>query len=121
MHIPATDRKLTLLYRRAAAFVFPSLYEGFGMPILEAFACRCPVVLCDTPAMREIAADAGLFFRPNSSSDLAAAVSRILKDQALREDLVERGSQRATRFSWQKTAAETAAVYHRALNSASRS
>lgn len=120
MHIPATDRQLTLLYRRATAFVFPSLYEGFGMPILEAFACRCPVVLCDTAAMREVADDAGLFFPPNSCSDLVAAVSRILTDHALRDELIERGSQRAARFSWQNTAAETAAVYQRAMHSASR-
>lgn len=116
MHVPASDSQLALLYRRAAVFVFPSLYEGFGMPILEAFACRCPVVLCNTAAMREVAGDAALFFEPGSSSDLVSVVSRVLIDEALKKDLTERGSRRATQFSWRKAAADTAAVYLHALS-----
>ena len=120
MHVPASDRQLALLYRQAAAFVFPSLYEGFGMPILEAFACRCPVVLSNTAAMREVAGDAAQFFESGSSSDLVSVVSRVLADESLRQNLIQRGNRRATQFSWQKAAAETAAVYLRALKSSAR-
>ena len=101
-------------------FVFPSLYEGFGMPTLEAFACGCPVILGDTPAMREVAGGGALFFNPKSASELKTAVCRVLNDDALKKKLVERGRQREALFSWKKAASETAEVYRRALDCAAR-
>ncbi len=118
VHCTASDAVLAALYARAEMFVFPSLYEGFGMPILEAFACGCPVVLNDTPAMREVAGNAALFFNPKRPSQLRSAVCKVLSDDALKKTLVERGHQRGALFSWKKTALETAQVYRRALDSA---
>ncbi len=121
VHRTASDCELGALYAGAEMFVFPSLYEGFGLPILEAFVCGCPVVLSDTPTMREVAGEAALFFHPRDAPELRSAVSRILDDDTLKKTLVDRGHQREMMFSWQKTALETAAVYRRTLKCASPS
>lgn len=121
VHRTASDAELASLYAHAEMFVFPSLYEGFGMPTLEAFACGCPVVLSDTPTMREVAGNAAIFFHPKRASELRTAVRRVLSDNALRKSLVERGHQREALFSWKKAALETAEVYRRALNCTARS
>lgn len=110
-----SDSELARLYRGAEMFVFPSLYEGFGVPTLEAFACRCPVLLSDIPVMREIAGDAALYFNPKNSSELRTAVKRVLEDEALRRTLVDRGLKVISKYSWGKTRLETAEVYRRAL------
>jgi len=120
VHRTASDAELAALYARAEMFVYPSLYEGFGMPTLEAFACGCPVVLSDTPAMREVAGNAAIFFHPRNAAELRSAVCRVLSDDALKKTLVERGHQRQVLFSWKKTALETAEVYRRALDCAAR-
>lgn len=105
------DQTLEWLYRMAKAFVFPSQYEGFGLPILEAFAFGCPTALADTDCFREIAEDAALFFDPLHPAAIADAIDRVLDDTALRQQLVAKGERRVRDFSWRRMAEETAAVY----------
>jgi glycosyltransferase involved in cell wall biosynthesis len=98
----------------AEALVYPSLYEGFGLPVLEAMACGTPVVTSDVSALPEIAGDAALLVDPRDPEAIASAVTRILGDVDLRRDLAERGSSRAAGFTWEKTARSTAGVLHEA-------
>ena len=116
LHYPASDSMLSLLYRKAIAFVFPSLYEGFGIPLLEAFACGCPVIASETPALREIAGDAAEYFDPKSVIAIRTAVSRVLDSDEARLQLRARGRERLRRYSWAQCVSETRAVYERVLN-----
>ncbi len=102
---------LPALYSGARLFVLPSLYEGFGMPVLEAMACGAPVVCANTSSLPEIAGDAALLFPPGDVAALAQAITAILSDGDLRRQLTERGFARAARFSWETTARQTLAVY----------
>ena len=108
---PLTDASLINLYRHALAFVFPSLNEGFGIPVLEAYSAGCPVVLSDRSSLPEVAADAALYFDPENSDSMAHAVERIVTDDTLRADLRRKGTERLTHFSCDKTAEQTLAVY----------
>ncbi len=105
------DEDLPAIYAGAACFVFPSLYEGFGLPVLEAMACGAPVVCSDASSLPEVAGDAALMVRPDDTGGLADAIDRILTDSQLRDDLVVRGIRRAERFTWERTARQTAEVY----------
>lgn len=107
----APDSMLWHLYRNATAFVFPSLYEGFGIPVLEAFACGCPIAVSDTSSLPEIAGDASLYFDPLDEASIRSAVERIAYDKNLRERLVQKGFLRVREFSWEKTALETIQSY----------
>ena len=107
---------LPLVYAGASAFVFPSLYEGFGMPLLEAMAAGVPVVTSNISAMPEVVGDAGLTIDPRSASDLARAMERVLTDRDLAASLVARGVQRAREFTWEKTALATKAFFEEAGN-----
>ena len=115
--LPETD--LVRWYRAADAFVFPSLYEGFGLPVLEALACGCPVVAGNATSLPEIVGDAALLVDdPLDPDALAGAIERVLDDAALAAALRAAGPRRAAGFTWRRVAAETLAVYRRALGAA---
>jgi glycosyltransferase involved in cell wall biosynthesis len=99
------EARLPSLYRGAEALVFPSLYEGFGLPVLEAMACGTPVVTSNTTAMPEVAGDAALLVDPTSVERIAAAIEQIVGDTSLRRQLRDKGLARATQFSWASTTA----------------
>jgi len=106
-----TQRELEALYRRARIFVFPSLDEGFGMPVLEAMANSVPVITSQRSALPEVAGDAALLVNPDDPEEIAAALLRLATDEALCEDLARRGRERALQFSWESTLGKTWAVY----------
>jgi glycosyltransferase involved in cell wall biosynthesis len=108
---PADDATLLYLYRNAYAFVFPTLYEGFGLPVLDAFSCGCPALLSDTGSLPEIGGNAALYFDPTDKASLTATIEQILSEERLKRDLIARGRERAKLFSWEKTAAMTKKVY----------
>jgi glycosyltransferase involved in cell wall biosynthesis len=112
-HVPQAD--LPALYSAADLFVFPSLYEGFGLPTLEALACGTPVVASNVSAVPEVVGDAALQVSPLDVEALADAMERLLRDDSLRSDLRERGLKRAAQFSWEKAARQTVEVYHRVV------
>jgi glycosyltransferase involved in cell wall biosynthesis len=101
------EQDLAALLSGALAFVFPSLYEGFGLPVLEAMACGTPVVCSQASSLPEVAGDAALLIDPLDTETLAAALVRVAGDEALRRELVQRGFRQARRFSWQRCARET--------------
>jgi len=109
------DAAMPLVYSGAAAFVFPSLYEGFGLPVLEAMACGVPVVSSSTSSLPEVVGDAGMLVEPRDADAVSVSLRQLLEDRALAENLSRRGVQRAAGFSWEKTAAETVGVYRRVL------
>lgn len=102
-------------YNLAEVFVFPSLYEGFGLPPLEAMACGTPVIAADVSSIPEVVGDAGLLIDPNDAEGLAEALGRVLNDPALCQDLRRRGLERAREFSWDRAARETLTVYRQAM------
>ncbi|MBL8166155.1 MAG: glycosyltransferase family 4 protein [Anaerolineae bacterium] len=103
------------LYRMASVFVYPSIYEGFGLPLLEAMACGTPVVANEVSSLPEIAGDGAYLVRSGDERAMAGAIIALLGQQPLREALINQGLARATNFSWRKTARETLAVYERVL------
>jgi len=105
------EPELAALYRAAGALVFPSLYEGFGLPVLEAMAAVCPVLTSDGSALRETAGDAALLVDPESADAIAAALVRVLADAALRARLVEDGRRRAAGFTWERFAERHVAIW----------
>lgn len=109
------DNMLRLLYNFATAFVFPSLYEGFGIPLLEAMACGTPVIASDTPIFREVADNAAVYFNPHSPDDLARAIQQCL-DQRTGQEHLERGLHQVARYSWDTAAAQTRCTYQKALD-----
>jgi glycosyltransferase involved in cell wall biosynthesis len=110
-HYPANERVLANLYQNAALLVLPSLYEGFGLAVLEAFSCGCPVAVSRTSALPEVAGNAAVYFDPLNEDSIREAVRKLLEDRALQEDLRSEGFKQARKFSWRKTAEETKAVY----------
>lgn len=116
IHVAADETTMLRLYRDALFFAFPSLYEGFGMPILEAWSCGCPVVLSDASCFPEIAGSGGLFFKPESKEDMLRQFDAVLSDSCLRKKLVLNGYERMKRFSWEKCAEEHMQLYHTLLH-----
>ncbi len=104
------------LYNAATALVFPSLFEGFGMPTLEAMACGCPVICSDTTSLPELVGQAALSVNPLDPAQLGEAMQRVLNSPALRRELGQKGLERAKQFSWSRTARETVEVYQNALS-----
>jgi glycosyltransferase involved in cell wall biosynthesis len=109
------DALLASLYRRATALAFPSLYEGFGLPILEAMALGTPVLTTNFGAMSEVAGGAAELVDAYNVDSIRAGLERIAKDSQYADVLRERGRRRATEFSWAKTACSTLGVYEQAL------
>jgi glycosyltransferase involved in cell wall biosynthesis len=110
-----SDAELKALYQSAACFVYPSLYEGFGLPPLEAMACGCPVVLSSAGALPEVGGDAVLYFEPHDPVALASAVERVLYEPGLARQLRERARARAAELTWDRCARQTFAVVEEAL------
>jgi len=108
-HVPLED--LRVLYAACAVFVFPSLYEGFGMPALEAMACGAPVISSNAASLPEVVGDAALLVDARDRDALASAMTRVMEDRELREDLRRRGAMRAKAFSWEKSARDLLRVY----------
>ncbi len=111
------DEHLAQLYRRARLLAYPSLFEGFGLPVLEAMASGCPVVTSDRSSLPEVAGDAAVLVDPESTEAIAEAIGRVWEDDTLARDLAMRGLARARQFSWERTARLTADVYEQALAS----
>jgi glycosyltransferase involved in cell wall biosynthesis len=111
------DEQLVWLYQNAKAYVFPSLSEGFGLPALEAMQYGCPVVSSNATCLPEIYGDAALYFDPNDTSDIANKINQVLADPQLRKCLIKKGHQQVAKYSWQKSAEETLAVYKKVLES----
>lgn len=110
-HKFATDLELESLYTFAEVFVFPSYYEGFGIPILESFACECPTLCSNVGSLPEVAGDGALYFSPKEYSEIHDQVSNLLWDTKLKDNLVSKGTSRLSSFSSEKTARETENVY----------
>jgi glycosyltransferase involved in cell wall biosynthesis len=111
------DDEIPLFYSGGSALLIPSLYEGFGMPALEAMACGTPVLASRVSSLPEVLDDAAVWVDPGSAESIADGMERLLGDDELRAELVERGLKRAARFSWQKAALETIEVYRKAARS----
>lgn len=111
----ATDELLDL-YRRAALLVYPSLYEGFGLPVLEAMTLGCPVITSNVSSLPEVIGEAGLQVDPRNTEEIAEALRRMLDDAALRDELAQKGAARAKMFTWDECAAKTIAVYEDVLS-----
>ena len=110
------DDVLAYLYRNAICFVFPTLYEGFGIPILEAFACSCPAVISNTSSLPEIGGDAVVYFNPTDSKNMMESIEKVLVNNDLRNEMISKGLEQLKKFSWGKTARETFDLYKEVLN-----
>ena len=111
-----TDAVLWQLYKRALALVFPSLYEGFGLPVLEAFGLDCPAILSNSGSLPEIGGEAAIYFYPKDANSIQAAISKtIYGSEQFRRNLVVRGNLRAQQFSWENTCRQTEKVYRQIL------
>ena len=115
-HAGGDDSLLAGYYRNARAFVWPSLYEGFGIPLLEAMGSRCPVICSNTGPMPEVAGNAGIYFDPAASDELQQVLEDVLFDDTLLREKVRLGLKRAAEFSWEKAAKETMDIYRSLVN-----
>lgn len=110
------DEKLIMFYNAADVLVFPSLYEGFGLPLLEAMACGTPVVTSNRSSLPEVAGDAGVLVNALDVNEIEGAMFRILTEDGFRQDLIRRGLKRVKFFTWEKTAEETSKIYEEVLD-----
>jgi glycosyltransferase involved in cell wall biosynthesis len=106
-----TDDLVALFYSQAEAFIYPSFYEGFGLPVLEAMTLGAPVITSNTSSLPEVTGDGALLINPNHSMELADAMLNLIRDRVLRDNLIVKGKEQASKFSWEKTAQETLNVY----------
>lgn len=112
--IPVED--IPILYKGAAVFVFPSLFEGFGIPPIEAMTCGTPVAVSNTTSLPEVVGDAGMFFDPLDIEDIAAKIHTIIINQNIRDGLIKKGFEQAKKFSWDKTTRETLDVFNMVIS-----
>lgn len=113
--VSGDDLVLGELYRHAAAFIYPSLYEGFGIPPLEAMAQGCPVILGNTSSLPEIVGSAGEYFDPTCVEEMADSIGRVVFNEARRNELIQTGRERLNQFSWRRCATETREIYRNLL------
>lgn len=113
--LSVSERDLNNLYRHAKAFVYPSLYEGFGMPILEAFANDCPVCVSNASCFPEIAGDAALYFDPLNEDSILTAIENVIYKNDIKTEIINKGKKRLEDFSWTKTALETIDTYKKTI------
>jgi glycosyltransferase involved in cell wall biosynthesis len=106
-----SEKNIADLYAKAIAFVFPSLYEGFGIPVLEAFSVGCPAILSNTSSLPEIGGDAAIYFDPYSIEDIHSAIEKVILSHGLQKELCDKGKEQAKKFSWEKCTKETMQVY----------
>ena len=111
------DEDLVNLYNGAAAFIMPSFYEGFGLPILEAMQSGCPVITSKSGSIEEVAGEAPYYVNPESIESIEKGINKVMGDNNLRSDLSNKGMLQAKKFSWEKTAEETIKVYKKVVNS----
>lgn len=114
IHISASDKILGELYRHAEVFVFPSIYEGFGIPILEAFVNHCPIALSNTSCFPEIAGKAGIYFDPYSIDSITSTLKEVLHNTEKRTKLIQAGNEQLKLYSWEKSARQTEETYRKA-------
>lgn len=120
VHFSASDSLLPLYYAKASCFVFPSLYEGFGLPILEAMRCGCPMALSDSSSFREVGGDAAIYFDPTDRESMEIAIRSVVDEESLRGRLLDNGARRIGSFTWEATAKRTLSVYRQVVSSRSR-
>lgn len=111
-----SDELLQYYYENAFVFVYPSLYEGFGLPILEAFTFGCPVIASNVASIPEIAGEAALLFSPDNIEELSKCLKVIINENKTRNDFIEKGKKRSKAFNWDNTASETVKIYQKILN-----
>lgn len=117
LHLTGGDDVLADLYTFATAFVYPSLYEGFGIPPLEAMSCDCPVICADRSSLPEVVGNAAKLFNPETVDSLVEALNQVLFDSSIRQPLIDAGRLRCAAFSWRKCANETLELYKRVIES----
>jgi glycosyltransferase involved in cell wall biosynthesis len=111
-----SDEDLPSLYKHAEFFILPSLYEGFGLPVLEAMSYGCPVITSNISSLPEAGGDAALYVDPKDVKDITEKMNRLLEDDKLRRELSEKGKEQIKKFSWEKSAKEVLAVLEEAAN-----
>jgi glycosyltransferase involved in cell wall biosynthesis len=104
------DTEYILIYQ-LDAYIFPSLAEGFGIPVLEAWSCMTPVILSNNHCFNEVAAEAGYYFTPDSQESIRDAIEKVLSDKTLQNELIKKGRSRLSLFSWEKTVTQTSILY----------
>lgn len=109
------DEDMPMFYTSAEVLLFPSLYEGFGLPILEAMACGCPVVTSNTSSMPEAGGEAAVYINPESVDDITQNLEKVLSDKKLRQEIIQKGFQQIKKFSWENCAKQTLEVYEEVL------
>ncbi|UCD39335.1 MAG: glycosyltransferase family 4 protein [Fidelibacterota bacterium] len=115
-----TQKELAPWYRGALGFIFPSIHETFGLPVLEAMACGCPVITSNVTAIPELTGNAAILVNPRSVEEIVAALQRLLDDPVLRRDLSEKGVAQARQFTWEKSARQHLDIFESVLEPGSR-
>lgn len=111
IQMQVSDAELAYMYQNALAFVYPSLYEGFGLPILEAYDNNCPVVCSNTSSLPEVGGDAALYFDPTDKKEMIAQIMKVINDPFLKKEMIKKGLERTKIFAWENTAKEIYAAY----------